>query len=322
MAVVRRLASKCDVILENYRPGVLDRLGLPYETLRADRPDTIVVKMPGLGSTGPARGYGTWGALLNAYTGLTWLWNHPGTTTPVGYQGVFADYVGAVFAPMVVVSALIGRNTTGQGCLIDLAQSEAVAFAALPVSLLEVSVNRSDPEQVGNRSRGPEIQGVYPCQGDDRWCAIRIEDDAQWLAALEVMGRADLASEPRFASIEARRAHHDEIDAVISAWSSGVEAPAVMEALQARGVPAGVVASGKDLLEDPQLNRVGFIRRFDQPGIGEMVIPGLPLEIRPPLVDEPGPASLLGADTQAILKGVVGLDDDEYAHLEQAGVLA
>jgi crotonobetainyl-CoA:carnitine CoA-transferase CaiB-like acyl-CoA transferase len=318
--VVRRLAATCDVVLENFRPGVLDRLGLGYERLREDRPDIVVVTMPGLGSTGPMRDFGTWGALLTAYTGLTWGWNHPESVVPIGNQGVFPDYLTAVLAPMVVVSALLARERTGEGCLIDLAQSEATAFCALPVSMLEVSVLGVDPPPIGNRSRDGALQGVYRCLGDDRWCAVRIETEPQLRAVIALIDGAATA-DPRFATVADAVEAHDEFDAALEAWTTQRDAPEVMATLQGLGVAAGLVASGTDLVNDTQLTRAGFIRRLDQPGVGRLTIPGLPIETYPPLVEEPGPAAALGEDTYAILTGDLGIAEEEYQRLETAGVL-
>jgi crotonobetainyl-CoA:carnitine CoA-transferase CaiB-like acyl-CoA transferase len=320
LAVIRSLAARCDVVLENYRPGVLDRLGLSYAALREVRPDVIVVRMPGLGSTGPMRGYGTWGALLTAYSGLTALWNHQGATRPIGNQGVFPDYLSSVLAPMVVVSALLNRERTGSGCVIDLAQSEATAFCALPVSMLEVSVTGADPTPIGNRTREPAVQGVYPCLGSDRWCAIRLDTDEELRAILAIVG-ADSDLTRRFQTIEQAIVGHDEIDGLLSAWTLAHDPRAVMVALQEHGIAAGLVASGLDLLSDPQLDRAGFIRHYEQPGVGEMIIPGLPLETEPSMLEAPGPAAALGEDTESVLREIVGLDDASYSQLDDAGVL-
>ncbi len=316
--IIRKLVPHCDVVLDNYRSEVLGKLGLGYDELRKCRPDIIVVKMSGLGSSGPMSGYGTWGALLTAYSGLTWLWNHRDATVPVGNQGVFPDYVSSVLGPMTVVAALLHREATGTGCLVDLAQSEATAFCALPQSLLEVNINGTDPEVVGNRSRGEEVQGVYPCAGTDRWCAVRVETDGQLAALFQLIGPPG----DGFGTLAAARQEQDAVDAMIASWTSRRSARDAMEILQARGIPAGLVASGDDLLADPQLNRDGFIRRFEQPGVGEMVIPGLPVKIAPNLVEEPAAASALGQDNEYVLKGILGMSDAEIDRAAKADILS
>lgn len=317
LALVKRLVAHCDVVLENYRPDVLERLGLGFDELRRIRPDIIQVKMPGLGSTGPLKDYGTWGALLNSYTGLTHLWNHPEAEVPVGNQGVFPDYLTAVLAPTAVISALLRRAATGEGALIDLAQSEATAFCALPISMLEVAVNGSDPEPVGNVGRDGAIQGVYPCAGDDAWLAVRIEDDVQW-SAFATLAELD---EPTLRDAEHRRRERARVDTAITAWTSAMPAREAMFALQTAGIAAGQVASGLDLLDDPQLARRGFIRNVEQPGVGAMTVPGLPLVVDPPILQEPGPAAALGEHNESIVRGLLGLSEDEYRSLVEKEVL-
>ena len=321
LAIVRELAAHCDVVLENYRPDVLERLGLGFDELRRIRPDIIQVKMPGLGSTGPLKDYGTWGALLNAYTGLTHLWNHPDADVPVGNQGVFPDYLTAVLAPTVVIAALLRRSATGEGCLIDLAQSEATAFCALPISMLEVAINGRDPLPVGNLGRGEAVQGVYPCAGADAWCAVRIEDDAQWTAFVALTRRDDLRDDPQLSDARGRIRDRERVDAAISSWTSARSARDAMFALQAAGIPAGQVASGSDLLTDPQLARRAFIRRVQQPGVGEMTVPGLPMTVEPHLLAEPGPAPALGEDNERIVRGLLGMTETQLRLLVEKEVL-
>lgn len=321
LALVKDLVRRCDVVLENYRPDVLERLGLGFEELRRIRPDIIQVKMPGLGSTGPLKDYGTWGALLNSYTGLTHLWNHPDADVPVGNQGVFPDYLTAVLAPTVVVAALVRRDTTGEGALIDLAQSEATAFCALPISMLEVAVNGRDPEpvgNVGNVGRDSAVQGVYPCAGDDAWCAVRIEDDDEWDAFVRLTGAR---GDPNLRASAGRARERARVDGLISEWTSARPARDAMFALQAVGIAAGQVASGLDLLDDPQLARRSFVRKVEQPGVGAMTVPGLPLVVDPPVLVEPGPAPALGADNEAIVRGLLGRSEDQYRALIDREVL-
>jgi crotonobetainyl-CoA:carnitine CoA-transferase CaiB-like acyl-CoA transferase len=160
---------------------------------------------------------------------------------------------------------------------------------------------------------------VYRCLGDERWCAIRVESQAQLDALRGIVGPALDVDHMR--ALDVARANHDAFDAIVSAWTAQREAAAVMTELQEHGVPAGLVASGDDLLADPQLDRLGFIRHLDQPGVGPMVVPGLPLTIEPPILSEPAPAALLGADTDDVLRTILSLRDDEIATLRENGAL-
>ena len=165
---------------------MLPRLGLGPEELRQVREDLIVLRLPGLGCAGPKYWYGTWGSTLTAFSGMTYLWNQPGQPQPIGFQGVYPDYVVAGFAPAVVLAALLHRQRTGQGLTLELAQVEATAHL-LGVSFLETVVNGREPVPVGNDWPYAAPHNVYPCRGEDRWCAIAVETDAQWRALCEVL---------------------------------------------------------------------------------------------------------------------------------------
>ena len=162
--------------------------------------------MPGLGSTGPLAGYGTWGPTLTAYSGLTYLWNHPGQDGPVGSQGVYPDYLTGVMVPIASSRPPSQRRRTGKGAVIDVAQVDLAAYM-LGTIFLDVLVNGRDAQPIGNDSAHMAPHGCYRCAGDDRYCVIAVETDAQWEALCRVMGDAPLAGDARFATfVERRRA--------------------------------------------------------------------------------------------------------------------
>src|SRR6266699_5956688 len=147
--LIRELAGKSDAILQNFRPRVLDKLGLGDGELRKLNPKLVIVKMPGFGSEGPKSAYGTWGFNLTAFSGMTYLWNHPEQDRPIGSQGVYPDHLGFVMGPMLIVAALLNSRRTGKGVTIDLAQIEGTA-AVLGTTYLETSLNGDDPQPKGN----------------------------------------------------------------------------------------------------------------------------------------------------------------------------
>ena len=261
-ALLGELVARSDVVLENFRPDVLPRLGLGYEALAALRPDVIVARMPGLGSTGPRSLYGTWGPTLAAFSGLTYLWNYPGQAEPVGSQGVYPDYLASVLVPLVVVAALLRRDHTGEGALLDFAQVEAAAYM-LGTSYLETAINGADPEPVGNADPAFALHGCYSCRGEDRWCVIACEEnETLWL---RLCAEAQISPEA------------PDRDAAVAAWTAQLDAQEMMNRLQANGVPAGVVQSGEDLANDPHLEARGFIQAVTHPTLGEAQMAGLPL---------------------------------------------
>ena len=305
VTLLKELVARCDVVMDNFRPGVLPRLGLAPEDLQAVKPDLIVVRMPGLGSTGPLSSYGTWGPTLTAYSGLTYLWNHPNQERPVGSQGVYPDYLTGVMVPITVAAALIARRRTGKGAVIDVAQVDLAAYM-LGTILLDVLVNDRDAKPIGNESPHMAPHNCYPCAGDDRWCVIAVEDDAQWRALCEVIERPELARGGRFGTVLERARNRSDLDALISAWTSGRNAFEVMEKLQAAGVPAGVVQSGADLAADEHLRARGFIEYVHHPVLGDVPVAGLPLKFsaggHEPFRSPPP----LGADNEYVITELLG----------------
>jgi crotonobetainyl-CoA:carnitine CoA-transferase CaiB-like acyl-CoA transferase len=318
--LLRELAAKSDVVLDNFRPDVLPRLGLGPEEFRQVRPDLIVLKMPGLGSTGPKHRWGTWGITLTAFSGMTYLWNHPGQPRPVGSQAVYPDYVAAVFAPTIVLAALLYRRRTGQGLFLDLAQVELTAYL-LGVSFLEIAVNGREPTPCGNDWPYAAPHNCYPCQGEDRWCVIAVETDEQWRRLCAVLGRPELADDPRYATLARRREHLAEIDALIAAWTRQREAHAVMHTLQAAGVPCGVVQSGEDLYHDPHLRARGFISTIDHPVIGQMPVAGIPMHLPEGALAPVRSAATLGAHNEYVFCELLGYSREQLAAWQREGVV-
>jgi crotonobetainyl-CoA:carnitine CoA-transferase CaiB-like acyl-CoA transferase len=316
----RELAAKSDVVLDNFGADVLTRLGLGPAELRAVKPDLIVVKMPGLGCTGPKERWRSWGSTINAFTGMTYLWNHPGQERPIGYQGVYPDYVAAALVPALVYAALLYRQRTGQGVFLDLAQAESAAYM-LGVSYLEAAVNGRDPAPVGNDWPYAAPHNVYPCAGDDRWCAIAVETDAQWHRLCEQLGRPDLARDPRYATLADRRDHRTDLDTIVAAWTRQRDPHTAMRELQAAGVPCGAVQLGEDLYHDPQYAARGSIVAVEHPTRGPMPLADVPLRFADSRLDLPCRAPLLGEHNTYVYCDLLGYSTDQLAAWQASGVV-
>ena len=318
VALLKEVAAHCDVVMDNFRPGVLPRLGLGPQDLHAVKPDLIIVRMPGLGSTGPLAGYGTWGPTLTAYSGLTYLWNHPGQDRPVGSQGVYPDYLTGEMVPIAVVAALIEQRRTGRGKVIDVAQVDLAAYM-LGTIFLDLIVNGREARPVGNDSTELAPHGCYPCAGDDRWCVIAVEDGEQWHALCRATGLP--ADDPRFATLAGRLRHKARLDELIAAWTSARDPFEVMEQLQEAGVPAGVVQSGADLAADPHLAARGFVETVRHPVLGEMAMAGLPLHFSEGSHEPYASPPPLGADNEYVITELLGHSREELARWEAEQVV-
>ncbi|NIO11629.1 MAG: hypothetical protein GTO40_27870 [Deltaproteobacteria bacterium] len=318
--ILRELARHCDAVLVNFRPGVLQRLGLGDEDLKKENPKIIILKLPGLGESGPKYWYGSWGFNLTAFSGMTYLWNHPGQPRPIGSQGVYPDHVGFVLAPMVLVAALHQRTRTGRGVSIDLAQAEATAYTMGP-SYLEAGINGEDPVPQGNHDGVAAPQGCYRCRGEDRWCVVSVRSDEQWHTLCQVMGKNDWIADPRFADPKARSVNAKEIDVLIEQWTTNLTAEEVTEKLQAAGVPAGVVKSAADLLKDPQLRSRNYFEQFSESLIGPFELPRSPFTFLGMKDDPLSLPSPLGKDTDSILRGLLGYDDETISQWREEEIL-
>ena len=276
--LIRELAQHCDLVLDNFAARVMPGLGLDYDHLVEHKPDIVTLRMPGLGATGPRKDSLTLGTIITGFTGFTWLWNESADLDPpVGSGTVLPDYVSGVMAAILSVAVTLYRRRTGRGMAMDMAQAEAAAFL-IGTAMIQAANTDTEPVAVGNRSPYHAPYGIYACKGDDRWCVIATEDEAQWRSLAAAIGRPELSGDPRFGSVEDRVRNRAELDAVIEDWTRPRDCHEVMRLLQAEGVPCGAVQNGADLVEnDPHLHARGFLGTHDNPRFGRLTLPCLPI---------------------------------------------
>ncbi|WP_216215385.1 CaiB/BaiF CoA-transferase family protein [Amycolatopsis aidingensis] len=320
LAVLRKLIAASDVVVENFSAKVMRKLGLDYAAMRELRDDVIYVSMSGMGHTGPRSGWVSYADTISASAGLTGLTGW-GPDEVVGVIYGHGDIVAGLEAALATMAALEYRADTGRGQHVDLSQLEALA-AHMGTSLLEWTALGRDDGPRGNTHPQWTPHGVYQCLGRDRWCAIAVRSDAEWAALCEVLDRADLGADPELADAAGRRAHADLVDKAIGEWTRSLPASWVAEVLQDNGIPAGVVQDGRDLVEhDPQLRARGFYVHAEHPAAGAFLHEGLTVQ----LADTPGgvrsPAPLLGADTDAVLREVLGMTAKDIERLRAARAL-
>jgi crotonobetainyl-CoA:carnitine CoA-transferase CaiB-like acyl-CoA transferase len=319
--VLHDLVARADAVLDNYSVDVVDRIGLAYEDLRNVKPDIINLRMPGLGTTGPKRHFSTVGVNITAFTGLTYLWNHPDVTgPPIGSQTVFPDYVSGVLCAIIIISGVLYRDRQRKGAFIDLAQAEATAFM-IGANLMAAAANGKDPQPIGNASPLAAPHDCYPCKGEDRWCVIAAENEEQWAALAKIIG-GGIDQEPRFKTAASRLQYRDDLNRAIARWTQDREAFEIRDRLQNAGVPCGVVQTGEDLTNDPHLKDRGFIVAVENPRLGRVVLPNFPLQFANAKLTRRWEFPVLGRDTNAVLRDIVGYDEETIKQLSSDGVLA
>ncbi|MEV0402030.1 CoA transferase [Actinoallomurus sp. NPDC050550] len=311
-----RLAAHCDVVVENFAAGVLDRLGLGYDRLREVREDIVVVSMSGMGHTGPWRDYVSYADAVSALSGWTALTGEPGER-PVGVVYGLADIIAGHHAALAVLAALGVRDRTGAGQHVDMAQLETAA-AHLGDAILRADHGET-VEPLGDRHPRMAPHGVFPCLGDGTWVAIAVRTDEEFARLAAVAGLPD---EPGWATLAGRKADESALEEHVAAWTRSRPAEAVAEILQGNGVPAYPVRDGRTLVEhDAALRAWEFYVPLAHPAAGTFLHEGLPAR----LTRTPGsvhtPAPRLGEQTAELLTGLLGLAETEQEALRAAGVL-
>ena len=319
-AVVVELIRQSDVVSNNFGGGAMERLGFGYEDVRKIKPDIVYLGMPMYGETGPRATMVGLGMTIAAVTGMTWLTGHA-DGPPIGAGTHFPDHAANPnHAAFAVLAALRHRERTGRGMKIDQSQVEST-LNCIGIPFMEHALTGVDPQRIGNRSRFHAPHNLFRCAGEDRWCAITVMNDAQWLALCGAIGRADLARDEGLASATGRLRRLAEVEAAVSTWTATQDTRAAMETLQKAGVPAGMVQSARDLLEDdPQLRHRGYWQQIDHPEIGVSPFTSPPYRIdneRVDLTRQP----LFGEHTDEVLSRVLGYSPERIRALHEQGVL-
>ncbi len=319
--IVKGLVARADVVLDNFRPGVMARMGLGEDQLRECNPQIITCSMPAQGETGPHADFVAYAPVLMALSGhntLTGEADSRPTSVAIGY----IDQVAGVMAAIGILAAIRHRDRTGEGQHIELSQFEA-AVGMLDSAPLEYFALGVEPPRQGNRSSYAAPQGCYPCRDDDRWVVISIEDDRQWAGLCRTIGREDLGTDAELATQSGRRGRHDEIDRAITAWTQQHQPQEAMSLLQGAGVPAGAVQTVEDMLEhDEHLRARGFYERIEHPVMGDVWLErgGATLTRTPGgLCGRGGPA--LGEHNEALLEELLGIAREQFEQLRDDGVV-
>ena len=317
--VFELLVSISDVVIENFRQGSLERLGYTYEELRRHRPDLIYVSMPAFGNTGPWKGYLGYGIGQEQLSGMAHMTGYRGEG-PMKSGINHGDPITGSHAAGVLMAALRHRRRTGKGMYIDVSQQES-SVALMGPEVLAYQMTGQEPERRGNRSGWYAPANSYRCAGEDRWVTITATNQDQWRSLAQAMDADGLADDPRFATKEARRENHDELDRIISEWTIGLEAYDLTRKLQRLGVPAGPVLRGPDLLQDAHYKDRGTFVTVDHPQVGPKQYPGIPwkMSATPGVVRWPSPT--LGQHNREVYGELLGLNGLEIDQLDQTGVI-
>jgi benzylsuccinate CoA-transferase BbsF subunit len=318
MSVIERLISWADIINANMVPGAMSRLGLGYEYVRTIKPDIIMAEGSAYGQTGHMAhewGVDGTGAALSGYLDQTG-WPDQG---PVGPNVPYGDVLLPFFIAAAIVAALDYKRRTGKGQYIDASMLEVCVHQIAP-ALLDWQANQHLSTRNGNRIAYAAPHGVFPCQGDDRWCAIGVFTDKEWEAFRRAIGDTSWTKEPRFATLKSRKENEDALEELVAQWTRRHSAEEVMQILQAAGVAAGVVQTMQDVVEnDPQLKAREFLVPLKHPVIGVFGHPTPPYKLLKTKA-QVRTSPCLGEHTEYICTQLLGMSNGEFIELWKQGI--
>ncbi len=319
--VALALVQHCDLVVENFAPGVISRMGLGYEKLRQVKPDTIMLSLSGYGQSGPYSRYVSYGGLLGAQSGLFSVSGY--RTGEAGETGItYGDPNSGALAVFAAIAGLIHRARTGRGQYIDVSLWEALEMV-MPEAWLQYTMNRREPDVTANRDRWMAPHNCYKSKGDsEEWVTIAVGNEAEWSSLCSAIGQPALARDQRFASPALRKQHEDELDEIITRWTVERDRWEAAELLQSAGVAAMPTLTNKDLALDPHLRQRGFLVELEHPEVGKRTHAGVPWTMSATPCKVRGPAPVLGADTDQVLSSLLGFSGEKIAALRRDGVVA
>ncbi len=316
--ILLRLAACCDVVLENFRPGVMDRLGLSYERLKSVKPDLIVCSISGFGETGPLRDKPSFDLVTQALSGVMSINGYPdGPPTKLGLP--LGDIGGGLWGAIGVLAALAERNATGRGSRIELSLLEGL-MGLLGYLAEMFLVTGENPVRMGNSHHNIVPYGLVPAQDGHLVLALHVGEF--WRKFCRCIGREDLISDPRFRTVKDRFQNRAELEPLIAEIMRTRTVAEWQAVLDAADVPHGPVNNIAQAINQPAIQARGFVKETRHPVAGTVKLLGNPLRFPGTFGDaEIDPPPLLGEHTREVLAGLAGLDAAEMDRLTAAGVI-
>ena len=329
LEVFRELVKVSDVFMTNFRRNILDRWGIDFPAVRELRPDIILMWQTGLGGIGPYYTYKSYGILVQHMGGVSLMTGDEGEP-PSAINTSYSDYHTGVFQPSAIIGALMRRRMTGQPATMESSIFKSGAVTAGP-AILDYQVNGRLPQRIANRGTDSAPHGAYQCQGNDRWCAIAVENDDQWEGFKCAIGNPAWCSDPDFTTTQGRVANQERLDTLIGEWTAHISADEAMTRLQAEGVPASIVSQGDDLYASEHLKARDFYRPTPS-YVAERGTPAWEWEHRDSIAwtspvklsetpMEFGSYSNVGEDNDYVFREILGMPESQIEALKEDGSL-
>jgi crotonobetainyl-CoA:carnitine CoA-transferase CaiB-like acyl-CoA transferase len=317
--IAKKLVAVSDVVSENFATGVMDKLSLGYNVLKKIKPDIIMISMSGYGAVGPESSYVSYGPAQAPLSGLSSLTGFP-DFPPMHVGFSYGDPNGGLHGAFAILAALMHRARTGEGQYIDMSQMET-SIALLGDGVMAQVMNGAQPPRIGNRDPHMAPHGLFRCQGEDRWISLVVANDEEWQRFCSAMGRPELATDQRFATVATRKHNEDELEKLVTAWTETLSAEDATNKLQTAGVAAFPVLTNKELAEDQHLRSRGFFVEQPHPEVGVRRHAGLPWIFSDTPCQVRSPAPCLGQDTDDVMHRVLGYTSEDISAFKARNVL-
>lgn len=317
--IAKRIISWSDIVAESYVPGIMERWGLAYQDIIKFKTDIIMVSANMQGQNGPRRMLSGYGAQLASLSGITALIGWPDRSPAVPY-GAYTDFIAPKFIILSLMAALTHRRNTGEGQYLDLSQYEA-GIQFLAPSILDYQVNKRDLTRSGNRDQICVPCGVFPTTGNDKWIAICIYDNSEWRTLCKLIGNRAVVNDPRFSTITGRKNNEDELETLISNWTTRYKAEELMNILQNNNIACGIVHDAQGTHNDPQLKYRQHFWELEHPVIGKHTYDGHCFHFSKTPAQPKMPAPCLGQHNEHVFTQILGFSDDEFVRLIAEGVI-
>ncbi len=315
--LAKQVAILSDIVVDNMRAGFMERIGLGYEELRQRRQDIIVVSCSSRGQKGPESGYAGYATIHHAVGGGSYITGYP-DDAPC-HSIADPDLMNGTTAAYAILVALYHRMRTGEGQFIDYSQCEGVT-SYIGDLLLGYEMNSQIPERMGNAHLEYAPHNVYPCWGVDRWLALEVHSDEEFATLAEVIGRPELAKDPRFADMASRKKNESELDQIIEEWTRARDRDWMVDEFCRAGLAAAPSRDGRDLYADPHLQARHAFVTIDHPEIGELELVGDPWKTSECEIALQR-APLLGEHNEYVLRELLGLSEADVADLRSNEVI-
>ena len=315
--IIYEMVRNCDIVVENFKPGVMEKLGYSYEQLKKVNPEIIYCSISGFGQDSPMRDLPAYDIVAQGRSGMMSITGYP-NTPPARVGSSLGDVSAGLYAVTGILLALYNRERTGQGQYVDIAMLDSV-FAFIETNVVRHTIGGVHPTRVGARHPLSAPFDIYRCK--DAHVIIAVASDHHFAKLCEIIGQPDLIKNPKFDSDPHRSENDVELKAILENFFGNYTVAEAMEMMQKESIPCGPLCTVDEACQNPSILQREMLVEIDQPGAGKLKITGNPIKLSQTPPDPCHPAPLLGQDTQEVLRDTFGFSDTQISKWKEENIV-